>query len=292
MKAFKIIILLTDHINVVLIRNLRFYKLKPTVIILLLAYPFIDLKAQEQLSGNEYYIDSQIKFSLSALLQDNLELTHESKSILKSRMCPSSEVTISYHKNIYDALGVNIGMGLGLATYNFHYRYNSPDNQPYIGQIYEDFLSHNEYVQDLYVFPISLDYIHLIKGKPNLYFYSEIGLKINRKVAYPYEITTEVWYDLNDSTEIVLFDFLLHNTEKRSYLSYFFKYGVAKNTKKLNTLKCNFVLHFSPAKIGKGSYNFYYLPVESFGTVKQNLNYVGFEFTYGLTLKKKSGENN
>jgi len=267
--------------------NLSFCKIKPAVIILLLAYPFIILKAQEHISDNENYIDSKIKFSLSALLYDNLELTHESKNILKSRMCPSSEATISYYKNIYDALGVNIGIGLGLAPYNFHYRYKSPDNQPYIGQISEDFLSHYEYVQDLYVFPISLDYIHQVKVKPNLYFFSEIGLKINLKVAYPYEITTEVWYDLNDSTEIVLFDFFLNSTEKKNYLSYFLKFGVIKNTKKLNTLQCNFVLHYSPVKIGEGTYNFYYLPVESSGTVKQNLNYIGFEFTYGLTLTKK-----
>lgn len=191
------------------------------------------------------------------------------------------------YKSFYKGYGINLGFGIGLAPFNLNYYYKSPDNQPYIGNIYEDFLNYNTYIQDIYVFPISIQ-----KNVPidkwsinNLSF--EAGLKLNKKVAFPYEISTEVWYDLNDSTEIVLFDFFLHNTEKKNYLSYFIKFGVIKNTKRLNALQCIFVLHFSPSKIGEGTYNFYYLPVESYGTVKQNLNYIGFEFTYGLTLTKK-----
>jgi len=267
--------------------NLTLKIVKSVAIFLLLTLSAHRLYSQTQVQSKKLFADTQLKLSISTLFYDDLDFVHYGEEILKSRFCFSGESVISLYKSIYKGFGINLGFGLGLVPYNFHYYYKSPDNQPYIGQIYEDFLNHYIYIQDIYIIPISIQKVVPLNKRFINGLSFEAGLKLNKKVAFPYEISTEVWYDLNDSTEIVLFDFFLNNTEKKNYLSYFLKFGVIKNTKKLNTLQCNFVLHFSQAKIGEGTYNFYYLPVESYGIVKQNLNYIGFEFTYGLTLTKK-----
>ncbi|MCD6111751.1 MAG: hypothetical protein J7J86_00635, partial [Bacteroidales bacterium] len=95
----------------------------------------------------------------------------------------------------------------------------------------------------------------------------------------------EVGYDINDTLAAGLFKYFVQGN-KKNYYSYFIKAGLIKITKKYNTLHLNFVLNYSPQKIGTGEYKFYNLPFDSYGKLKQNINYIGFEFAYGLSMTK------
>jgi hypothetical protein len=140
----------------------------------------------------------------------------------------------------------------------------------------------------MWVFPLSIQ--KLIERDENKYYSIEAGIKLNRVVAYPYEITTGHLFVIDDTTEARLFDFKLDGT-KKNLVSYFLKAGLIKVTKNQNTIQLNAVLHYSFSKIGIGYYEFQNLPYESRGQVSQNINYIGLEFIYGLSLSKRSKNN-
>jgi len=52
-------------------------------------------------------------------------------------------------------------------------------------------------------------------------------------------------------------------------------------------MQYNLVFNYSPKNIIGGSYVFENLPFESYGSVSQGINYIGFEFSYGLIRKKQ-----
>lgn len=241
-----------------------------------------------QTDSKDFIPNSQIKFSLSALLYDNLEFEHFGYELIKSRSCFSGEAVISLYKHIYKSFGINLGLGLGLAPFNFIVDYDSYDDPSYTGNFDGIFLNKYDYLQFMYVFLVSIQKILPINKNFISSLSFEVGLKPNIILIYPYEIGSSISMetDPNGLTSIELFDFYLSNTDKRTRLSYFLKIGIINNTKRLNTWQFNLVMNYSPNKIGIGTYNFYHLPTESLGSIEQNINYIGLEFTYGLTLRK------
>jgi len=246
------------------------------------------LFGQKKIDSN-YFLDDQIKFSLSPVMYDNLRISNWGEDLLKSRVTFSAEASILYYKNLKNNFGINIGMGLGLVPYNIHYGFNAPENSIFQTGIYKDDYSYlsdtyYEYVQSIWTFPISIQ--KLIKYKPNLYYSIEAGLKLNRVIAFPYEIAYGAEYVINDSIDARLFNFYLSGTQKNIF-SYFLKVGLLKRLKSQNTFQFNLMLNFSFQEIGIGYYEFENLPYESRGQIGQNINYIGFEFVYGLSLFKE-----
>ncbi len=244
----------------------------------------------QNINKSELTFKDQIKFSLSPVLYDNLTVNHWGEKLLKSKPVFSGEAIISYHHQLKNDIGINIGAGLGLAPYYINYYFKAPENSVFrTGHYKDDYeylgnIKHYEYVEFMWVFPLSIQKI--IKKKENKYHSFEVGLKLNQVVAYPYEISVGETYVIDDTTEARLFDFKLLST-KKNLVSYFIKAGLIKVTKKQNTLQLNTVLHFSFSKIGIGYYEFQNLPYGSSGQVSQNINYIGLEFIYGLTLSKR-----
>lgn len=262
-----------------------------TILLLLL---ITNIGYGQNVNKSEFTFKDQIKFSLSPVLYDNLTVNHWGKKLLKSKPVFSGEAVISYYYQLKNDMGINIGAGLGLAPYYLNYYFKAPDNSIFrTGHYKDDYeylgnIKHYEYVQFMWVFPLSIQ--KLIERDENKYYSIEAGIKLNRVVAYPYEITVGETYVIDDTTEARLFDFQLLST-KKNLVSYFIKAGLIKITKKQNTFQLNAVLHYSFSKIGIGYYEFQNLPYESRGQVSQNINYIGLEFIYGLSLSKRLKSN-
>lgn len=262
--------------------------IKTAAILMLLMLITNFLFGQKKFESN-YFLDDQIKFSISPVMYENLRISNWGEKLLKSRVTFSAEASILYYKYLKNNFGINIGVGLGLVPYNIHYGFNAPENSIFQTGIYKNeysYLDDNlyDYVQSIWTFPISIE--KFIKHKPNLYYSIEAGLKLNRVVAFPYEISNGYVYGINDSTDARLFDFYLTGTKKNIF-SYFLKVGLLKKLENQNSLQFNLILNFSFTKIGIGYYEFENLPYESRGQIGESINYIGFEFVYGLTLFKE-----
>lgn len=257
---------------------------------LLLSF-FESIQAQSDSIKNNLIYKSQIKFSLTACVYDNLQYDCFDVKILKSRPLPSGEISISYYNYIKNGFGLNIGLGFGLAPFNYNYKFNPPQNSIFQSGPYKDdykTISNDwyEFIQEFYTLPFSVNKTICTKRQNKLRFI-EAGLKLNYKVAFPYTTKSGHVFQIDDTTEARLFQFTLRNTSHRTIVSYFFKYGWQKILKKQNTFQYGFVLHYSPSKIGAGSYEFSNLPYYSYGNVFQNINYIGFEVVYGLTTSRR-----
>ncbi len=269
----------------------HFNLFKVTAALLLLLLPD-KIFPQNENSNPDLMFNNQIKFSLAPVLYDNLQLTYEGERILKSRPCVSYDASISYHQHIKKGYGLNIGIGLTMAPFNHHFKFISPPNSIFQTGPYRDayeYLDDNNYVyvQSLYTVPLSVQKIFPIKKKKEYFLSLEAGIRPNIIVAFPYWIEGESWYEINDSTEVHLFEFNLFDCGNKLLISYFLKFGFLKMTKNQNTLQCNLVVNYSPDKMGEGWYKFYNLTYDNYGKVKQNINYIGIEFTYGLTLSRR-----
>jgi len=227
---------------------------------------------------------NQIKFSITPQLYENLYLTYTGVELLKSRPCFSAEATISYYQYITKGFGINIGAGLGLAPFNVNYNFASPPGTVFKPGIYfnDNFFAYLDY---LWIFPLSFQKMFSTKNN-NILYNLEAGVKWNRIMNFPYSIAFGTEYVINDTLDAELFNLSIEDDGKQNLFSYFLKFGIIKPTSKKNALGCNLVLHYCPQLIGHGWYKFYNLNYDSYGNVEQNINYIGIEINYGLTLMK------
>lgn len=262
---------------------------KHTAVILLCVCSLTGIAQNNKIAENLIY-SRQLRFSFSPLLYDNLKINNQGEKLLKSRPTFSGEAAISYYQHIKNGYGINVGLGLGLASFNVNYYFKAPENSIFRTGIYkEDYeyldLNHYEYFSMTYVFPIYLSKMFELKG--NL-FSIGIGIKYYYLLDKTFEITgSSSYYVDEDNTDVKLFEFYLEDTGRQHLFSYYLKLGLIKMTKRQNTFHINFVANYSPYKLGKGWYRFENLPYESYGTIEQNINYIGLELTYGLTLLKR-----
>lgn len=258
-----------------------------TAAILLL---FVNLKAQDKTFNDDFIFEKQFRFSLSSVLYDNLKLNNQGVEHLKSLPTFSGELSLSYYRHINNGYGINIGAGLGLASFNLNYYFKSPENSIFRTGIYGDYykymdLKHYEYFSIMYVFPV---YFSKIFSYNKFIFSIGMGAKYHLLLAKTFSISGGYHYYIDENNnDVQSFGFYLEEVNNKHLVSYFLKLGIIKMTKKAHSCHFNLVTNYSPQKIGKGWYKFYNLGYESSGTVEQNINYVGFEFIYGLTLSKR-----
>lgn len=249
--------------------------------------------AQTDSVNNKLFYRSQVKFALTGCLFDNLQVARYGEKLLRSRPLPSAEIYFSYYRHIKNGYGLNAGIGMGIAPYNINFLIDPPENSifqtgPY-KEIYKEHgldLDHYEYISWYYTLPVSVQKIYKTK-KNNKVRFIEGGIKFNYVVAYPYFIQLGSVYGINDTTEARLFQMRLRSTTHRVLVSGFLKYGWQRITKRQNTFQYGFVLHYSPSKIGVGDYEFSNLTYPSYGTIFQNINYIGFEVVYGLATSRR-----
>jgi len=233
----------------------------------------------------------QIYFSFTPIIYSPLEIDNTGKDLLKSYPMPSGEITVVFHKYIVNDFSMNVGMGLNIASRFFSYYFTAPTNSVFYNPNIpreQDVLELRDisYLNAMWVFPISVQKI--IKRDKNSYYNLELGVKLNNIIAFPNAIIVGSGYNVvNDTNTYELFRYETYDTGKKNIISYFLKFGLIKLTKKQNSYNFNFVINYAFDKIGIGWYRFYNLPFESYGTIKHNINYIGFEFTYGLTLSRR-----
>ena len=266
--------------------------LKHIVALLLCVCAAFKGMAQDRTVSENLFYNSQLRFSFSPVLYDNLEFENIGAKYLKSRLSFSAEIGVSYYQHIKNGYGINIGIGLGLAPFNLNYYFKPSENSIFRTGIYKyDYeyldLIEYEYVNSFRVFPVSVQKIFPTKDK-NLLFSIDLGIKLNSLYSYPYEISGGASYYIDEvNTDVSLFEFYIKDTRRKHLISYFIKFGLVKLNSKQNTLHFSLVANYSPNKIGEGWYRFNNLTYDSYGTVKQNINYIGLELTRGLTLSKR-----
>ena len=238
---------------------------------------------------------SAIRFSLTAAFYTNLEISNTGERHLMSATCPSGNLTVQYYKHIYSDFGILAGAGFGIVPFGFYYEFETPtnsilmnSNSTYNYPVIE--LSDKVYMQDAFFFPLSVQKSFLKSEAGS--FFAEAGIRFNYRYVYPYEIEVGHYYGINDSVSAQLFQLVLTNTMKRNYFSWFFLAGKTFFTKKGNSFHVDVVFHYSPHKTGEGYYKFGHLGYESYGTLKQNINYIGIDFGYSISFSRKAGRNN
>jgi len=262
---------------------------------LLLSVGLTTSNAQETEQNENLIFDKQIRFSLSPVVYDNLKIKNQGKRHFKSYPTISGEALISYYNHIYKGYGVNVGIGLNIAPYNLNYKFKAPENSIFLTGGNEEYYEYidlwdYEYSSAMCVFPISFNNVLPIKTS---IFSIDIGAKYQILINDSFVNLVDHFFFIEEGNAIVeLFSFHLEDTRKRHLVSYFLKLGIIKSTKKHNSFHFNIVANYSPTKIAKGWYMFYNLGYDSYGTVEQNINYIGFEFVYGLSLSKKGFDKN
>lgn len=241
-----------------------------------------------QLKGQD---KSQIKFSISPVLYDNLSLTYEGKSHLKSSPTFSGETNLSYRHPIGKGFGINAGVGIALPSFNTNYNFDAPDNSIFQTGVYSDDykeLLGNDYWYEstMYIFPISLNKMFSARNTDIIYSF-DIGVKLNKLITH-WELESRDYYYISEQDPYVtLFSFDIETEEKQNTLSYFLKIGLIKMNKIGDSFHVNLVANYSPSTVVSGTYEFFNLGYESRGTMEQNINYIGLELSYGLSLFQK-----
>lgn len=255
--------------------------------ILLTSVLVINVSAQEK----AYIPFNQVRFSIMPALYDNLKATNTSgiDNVFGSKPCIGGELNVSYYQNIIKGFGMNIGLGLNLSPYNITLDYKSYKIED--GYNYE--VTQSDYnPQPLMTIPLSFNMY--IPGKHKDWLANiELGAKFNYK--FPNNSgSTEFSAGLSDqpsmNDEENALGILKYETSRRVLFSYFFKVGFVKVMPNKNTWHLNLVLNYSPQKVGNGSYLLRTIDGNSEGIFEQNINYIGIEAAYSITLCKKKSK--
>ena len=262
------------------------------VLIGLLCFLSVISKAQDAPFDKEIIYESQLRFSLAALVYDNLKLTYEGKKHLKSAPTVSGGFTISYYKHIWNGYGVILGAGYTFVPSNTNYDFEAPDNSIFRTNGFYDykylFDSNYEY-EGMFLAPLSIEKLIQTNQK---YYVIEIGVKLNILNQDPNYLPARLNYGgstvISENGEAIReFDSYTDITDGITTISYFTKIGLVKILKKQRLLEYKVVANWSPKYIRKGRYEFSNLGYESKGNIKQNINYIGFEVSYGFTLSRR-----
>lgn len=226
----------------------------------------------------------QIRFSFSPVLYDNLKINNHGKKHIKSYPCFSGELDILYYHPIKYSYGIALGVGIGLFPDNVHYKFKLPP-----ATVWHDLEEADASFYDYFI--IGSNFRFSINKIFKKYVNIEIGVKYNKIYSYPFEISgSESVVNENLYDSVMIFDYTIEDAGDQVIISYFIKFGIIKITKNRNTVHLNFIANYSPTILGEGEYKYYNLGYESYGTLEQNINYIGFELAWGITLPKRSNK--
>lgn len=250
-------------------------------------------------------LPSHLKFSFVPVAYNKLNL-HQQKGeqILHSRNTFSAIAGLGYYQRLEDMWGLAMMAEMTVVPQNiiipYEIRFDTITNTAYIKDSKFPDLNEYSYTHFIYTLTASIEKA-FIKNKRTCYSMA-VGAKLNRLVAYPYETSFDIGVFVDTSTSYSLFKFHLNNYYQRYFVSYFIKTGVVKfiqrkrhntddgmlkNSSRTNIFQMRLIINYSPKQIGRGWYRFYNFGFENYGTAELGLNYIGLEFTYGLTLNQK-----
>lgn len=242
---------------------------------------------------------NQVKFSITPAMYDNLKIENQGiGGVFKSKPSIGGEIAVSYYQNIVGGFGVNLGVGWSSVPYNDSYSFIPAINNPTeINNRYADGISNSNYSRrGMMVIPLSLNMY--IPGKNKSWLCNlELGAKFN--LAFYEQVGHLAYYgepglgnNINSEDPVAdikekSLGWVEYGRNRKELFSYFFKVGFVKVMNNKNTWHLNVVANYSPQKIGKGSYMLHTVNGDSYGTFEQNINFIGLEVAYGLTLCKK-----
>lgn len=224
--------------------------------------------------------NTQIRFWLKPVLMNSIKFKHYGEKIVKSYPFISYEAGFGLKQRLYENFSVNIDAGYTTTFFHIEYDYFYSKNLTY-GQYKEKYF---EYIDGLFVFPISIQYETLRMKKLN--YFAELGIKISLHTNRDDYAGFGIGGDSYDST--FNFNLRLEALPKQSFVSYFIKAGLVFTTKKTHTFNLALVANYCPQPAYKGYYIFSNTPFESYGDVSLGFNYIGLEFAFGLTVHRKN----
>lgn len=238
--------------------------------------------------------NTQIRFWLKPVLMNNIKFKHYGEKIIKSSPFISFEAGFGLKQRLYENLSVNVDIGYTAVFYQFKFDFEAKI-EPVKGTQHDHYTA--EFLQGIYVIPISLQYETLRKGKLN--YFAELGIRINITDQFPYLASVEdgmsyflgdlVPPDSNGNQDIDIFSMRMENKDVLGvFVSYFMKAGLVFTTKKNHTFNLALVANYYPKPVYKGDYQFLNTPFDSYGDVSLGINYIGLEFAFGLTVHKKN----
>jgi hypothetical protein len=266
-------------------------KIKNKILILLL-FPFT-LWAQEVKQTS--YPFNQLRFSVTPTLCSSLNVSNTgANNIFNSNPSFGGEITASYYQRIVKGFGVSLGIGINSTPYSFNFSFipnvSDPENSYYQKEIkvkrYEP--------MGMITIPLALSMILPIKSS-SWSIDIHAGAKLNylfnsgdRKLFYESDIPfSEIQHSNVDAIKENSFYWIESKINKRFLFSYFLKVGASYTTKRNDCLFFNIVANYSPQKALTANYMIHAIDGDSFGNYKQNLNFLGLEVGYALSLCKK-----
>jgi hypothetical protein len=237
--------------------------------------------------------NTQIRFWLRPVLMNNLKFKHYGEKIIQSSPFISFEAGFGIKQRLYENFSLNVDIGYTSVFY--HFKFDFEANIEPVQATRHDHLA-IEFLQGIYVIPISVQYETLRKGKLN--YFAELGIRVNITDQFPYPASVEdgmgyylgdlVPPDANGNHVVDIFSMRLENKDVLGvFASCFAKAGLVFTSKKTHTLNLSLVAHYFPKPMYKGDYTFLNTPFASYGDVSLGLNYIGLEFAFGLAVHKR-----
>jgi len=267
----------------------KIMKLKKTFTLLIFCYLFNILQAHNATQTN--YPFNQLKFSVTPALCSKLKVTQNNDAIFNSNPSFGAEASISYYQQIVKGFGVSLGIGINSTPYSFNFSFVpnvlNPDNSYFQKEIkvkrYEPLGMITVPIALSMLIPLqtsswSID-IH-VGAKFNYLFNSGNG-----KTYYEWDML----YSGISITDIKekSFYWVENKIDKRFLFSYFLKVGATYTTKRKDGIYFNLITNYSPQIPITGNYMIHAKDGDNYGNFSKNINYLGFEVGYALTLCKK-----
>lgn len=255
--------------------------IKEIAIVLFLLFGCFSSFSQETISrDNVLSAKNQIRFSITPALFQSMDVFSFGQLLpaVKSHPLPSGELSLLYSHFFKHGWGMNLGLGFMANPYNYYFEKYYKGNNTFVPGFSET------YYIPMLVLPVSVQKLFPLH-RANRWFSAEMGLKMNLQNHYSY-IGQHIGYETDDGYHGTYFSSQLSTTQQ-VLVSGFAKLGFVTQTKRKNTFHYNVVFHYSPQKPLKAVYQFPELRNTPSGALHQNMNYIGFEFCYGLSLGKK-----
>lgn len=196
-----------------------------------------------------------------------------------------------YYKPLGRGFGINAGIGLGvLPNINYSVSYRLMQIQlDLIESYYYDASSIDETPVDwLFTLPVTLQ--KTFKSNcSGLNFAIEFGFQYNRLMTSAKSdwFFEHGYYVDGAYHEEVSFNYQIEANNPPHQFGFLLKLGLVNTTKNNNTFNINLVGHLADYRvITSGTYEFSNLDYQTSGWASQQVEYIGLELTYGISLLK------
>lgn len=241
------------------------------------------------------YPFNQLRISVTPSLCSRLNVTNEGgATIFQSSPALGAEATISYYQRIVKEFGVSLGVGINSTAHSYNFSFVPVVPFPTIPEYKHEIKEKRYEPVGMITVPLALSMIIPIKSSS-----WNIDIQAGAKFNYLFDAGAEKliydywWKDAGNpfpptdaAAKEKSFYWVEEQKDKQVLFSYFLKAGATYTTKRNNGYFVNIVANYSPQIASEGSYLLRAIGGDSYGSFKKNINYLGLEVGYALTLCK------